>query len=44
MLSYRLKCGEDTKSISPSVSKAINGGTIIVSKCAVCGSRKSRFI
>ena len=44
MLSYRLKCGEDTKSISPSVSKAINGGTITVSKCAVCGSRKSRFI
>ena len=44
MLSYCLKCGEDTKSISPSVAKAINGGTIIVSKCVVCGSRKLRFI
>ena len=44
MLSYFLKCGEDIKSISPSVSIAINGGTIIVSKCVVCGSRKSMFI
>ena len=34
MLSYCLKCGENTKSISPQVSKAINGGTIILSKCA----------
>ena len=28
ILSYCLKCGESTKSISPLVSKAINGGTI----------------
>ena len=43
MLSYCLKCGENTKSISPLVSKAINGGTII-SKCAACNTKKSRFI
>ena len=26
------------------VSKAINGGTIILSKCAVCGDKKLKFI
>ena len=26
------------------VSKAINGGTIILSKCAVCSHKKSKFI
>ena len=36
MLSYCLKCGENTKSISPLVSKAVNGGTIILSRCTVC--------
>ena len=44
MLSYCLKCGENTRNISPLVSKAINGGTIILSKCAVCNTKKSRFI
>ena len=44
MLSYCLKCGENTKSISPSVSKDRNGRTIISSKCVLCGSRKSKFI
>ena len=44
MLSYCLKCEENTKSISPLVSKAINGGTIILSKCAVCNTKKARFI
>ena len=44
MLSYCLKCEENTKSISPSVSKAKNGGTIILSKCSVCNTKKSRFI
>ena len=44
MLSYCVKCRENTKSISPLVSKAINGGTIRLSKCAVCGDKKSKFI
>ena len=44
MLSCCLRCGENTKSIGPLVSKAINGGTIILSKCAVCNTRKARFI
>ena len=44
MLSYCLKCKENTKSISPLISKAINGGTIILSKCAACGSNKLTFM
>ena len=44
MLSYCLNIVENTKSISPLVLKAINGGTIILSKCAVCSTKKSRFI
>ena len=44
MLSYCLKCGENTKSISPLVSKAINGGTVKLSECAVCNTKKERFI
>ena len=44
MLSYCLKCGENTKSINPFDSKAIDGGTIIQSKCVVCNTKKSRFI
>ena len=44
MLSYFLKSGEITKSISPLVSKALNGGTIILSNCDVCNTKKARFI
>ena len=44
MSSYCLKCGENTKSIILQVSKAINGGVIILSKCAVCGDKKFKFI
>ena len=44
MSSYCLKCGENTKSIILQVSRAINGRIIILSKCAVCGDKKSKFI
>ena len=44
MLSYCLNCRENTKSISTLASKPINGGTIILSKCAVCNTKKARFI
>ena len=44
MLSYCLKCGENTKSISPLVSKAINGERKMLSECAVYGDKKSIFI
>ena len=44
MLSYCLKCKKNTKSINPKVSKTTNGKTIILSKCATCSSKKSKFI
>ena len=43
MLSCR-KCGEKTKSINSLVSKTKNGGTIMLSKCAACNTKKSRSI
>ena len=39
MLPYCIECGENTKSSSPQVLKAINKGTIILPKCAVCKSK-----
>ena len=41
---YCLKCRKDTENINPRVSKISNGRTMILSKCAICGSKKSRFI
>ena len=40
MLSYCLKCKKNTKSISPVISKTKNVGTMILSKCAVCNTKK----
>ena len=42
--SYCLKCRKDTENINPSVSSTSNFGAMILSKCAICGSKKSRFI
>ena len=44
MLSYCLKCKKNTESIDPNVSATINGRTMILSECAICGSNKSKFI
>ena len=44
MLSYCFKCRRNTKSVNPKVSKTINGKAIILSTCAICGSKKSKFI
>ena len=44
MKSYCLKCRKDTENINPRVSNTSNGRTTILSKCAICGSKKSRFI
>ena len=43
MSSYCLKCRQKTESINPRVSKTDNGKSVI-SKCAICGTKKSRFI
>ena len=44
MKSYCLKCRKDTESIDPKVSGSSNGRVMILSECAICGSKKSRFI
>ena len=44
MKSYCLKCRKDTENINPSVSSTSNGKAMILSKCAICGSKKSKFI
>ena len=44
MLSYCLKCKRNAQSINPRVSKTGNGKTMISTKCAICGNKKSKFI
>ena len=44
MLSYCLKCKKNTENTNPVVSKTGNGKTMIRSKCAICGAKKSKFI
>ena len=44
MKSYCLKYRKDTENINPKISKASNGRTMVLSSCAICGSKKSRFI
>ena len=44
MSSYCLKIRNNTWSINPRVSKTNNGKTMILSNCAICGTKKSRFI
>ena len=43
MKSLYLKWRKDTENINPRVSNTSNGRTMILSKCAICGSKKSRF-
>ena len=35
---------KNTESINPKVSATGNARTMILSKCAICGSKKSKFI
>ena len=37
-------CKKNTEGINPRVSKTWNGKTMMLSKCAICGSKKSKFI
>ena len=43
MKSYCLKCRKDTENINPKVSKTSNNRIMVLSKCTICGSKKSRF-
>ena len=44
MKSYCLKCRKDTENINPKVSKTSNNRTMVLSKCAICGSKNSTFV
>ena len=44
MKPYCLKCRKDTENINPTISKTSNARAMLLSKCAICGSKKSRFI
>ena len=44
MLSYCLNCKKNTEGIDPKVSATSNGRTMILSKCVIYGSKKSKFI
>ena len=44
MESYCLKCRKYTENINPRVSSTSNGKVMILSKCAICNSKKSKFI
>ena len=44
MKPYCLKRRKNTENINPRVSKTSNGKTMVLSKCAIYGSKKSRFI
>ena len=44
MNSYCLPCKKDTKNINPKIVRTKNNRLMILSKCAICNNKKSRFI
>ena len=44
MLSYCLKCRKITESKNPKVARTKNGRIMLLSKCTVCDSKKSKLI
>ena len=44
MLLFCLKCRKNTESINPKVTRTKKGRIMLLSKCAVCDSKKSKFI
>ena len=44
MESYCLKCKKYTKNINPQVSSTNNGKLMILSRCAICNTKKCRFV
>ena len=44
MKSYCLKCRKDTENTYSKISSTSNGKAMILSKCAICSSKKSRFV
>ena len=44
MLAYCLKCKKSTENVYSKISKTKNGRLMLLSKCAICRSKKSRFM
>ena len=44
MLTYCFKCKQDTEIVDSKMLKTKSGRTMLSSICAVCGSKKSRFL
>ena len=44
MESYCLKCKKHTENMNPQVSSTSNSKIMILSKCAICNSKRSKFI
>ena len=44
MKSCSWKCRKNTENMNPRVSKTSNGKTMVLSTCAICDSKKLRFI
>ena len=44
MLTYCLKCKRNTKNIDSKMLETKNGRLMLSLKCAICGSKKSRFM
>ena len=42
MSSYCLKSRKSREKSNPAVSKTSNGKTVMLSKCAICGSKKNK--
>ena len=44
MESYFVKCKTYTKNVNPKVSGTSNDTAMVLSKCAICGHKKRRFV
>ena len=44
MLSYCLKCRKNTESKNSKFVRTANGRIMLLSKCAVCNSKKLKFL
>ena len=44
MLTYCFKCKRDTENVNSKMVKTKNGKLILLSKCHICGSKKSKFM
>ena len=44
MLTFCLKCKKDTENVDSKMLETKYGRTMLLSRCAVCGRKKSRFM